>query len=360
MYPALAVLQTLDKADVQTLWVGGADGMEADLVSRAGVPFESIPAAGLHGVGLRRVPGNLWRLGGGLWAVRRILQRFRPDVLFFTGGYVAMPVALAARSIHPRPRVVLYVPDIEPALALKTLARFADHIALTTETSRQYFSATAPTTVTGYPIRPELTGWERPAARAHFGLSEDAPALLVFGGSLGARSINLAVQQHLPAILPAMQVLHITGQRDWEMMQAGMHTLPTDMQARYHMYPYLHGKEMGAALRAADLVLSRAGASSIGEFPYFGLPAILVPYPNAWRYQHVNATYLEQRGAACLLADAHLKNHLKDLVLELVRAPETLAAMRSAMQRLALPKAAENIGQLLIRPPSGQGATHYG
>lgn len=360
MYPALAVLQALKNPDLETLWVGGTGGMEAELVQQAGVPFESIPAAGLHGVGLRKLPGNLWRLSNGVLAARRILRRFRPQVLFFTGGYVAFPVALAARTLRPRPRVVLYVPDIEPALALKTLARFADQIMLTTEESRRFFPAHRPTMVTGYPIRAELTGWKRQAARAHFGLSDDAPVVLVFGGSLGARSINQALQQNLPALLPEVQVLHISGQRDWNAVQSAASALSADIRARYHCFPYLHGADMGAALAAADLVLSRAGASSIGEFPFFRLPSILVPYPHAWRYQQVNAAYLERHGAAQILPDADLMTALAPTILKLARAPEQLAAMRRALQDMAKPHAAQTIGQYLIQPPSGQGAKHYG
>ncbi len=361
MYPALAVLQHLmnEHPEVEPLWVGGAGGMEGDLVRRAGVPFESIPAAGVHGVGMRQLPGNLRRLGGGVLASRRILRRFRPQALFFTGGYVAVPMALAARSVRPRPRILLYVPDIEPGLALKTLARFADHIALTTPDSRTFFPRRARLTVTGYPIRPELTSWERSAARAHFGLQPETPVLLVFGGSQGARSINRALVRRLPDLLPEVQVLHISGQRDWEEVQAATRDLPPEQAARYRLHAYLHGEEMGAALAAADLTLSRAGASSIGEFPFFGLPAILVPYPYAWRYQQVNAAYLQRHGAAVILPDAELEARLASTVLTLARAPERLAAMRAAMQRLSTPQAARNIGQLLISPPRGQGAEHH-
>ncbi|RMF42777.1 MAG: undecaprenyldiphospho-muramoylpentapeptide beta-N-acetylglucosaminyltransferase [Anaerolineae bacterium] len=362
VYPALAVLHQLTNEcpDLQTLWVGGQGGMEEDLVQRAGVPFESVPAAGVHGVGLRQLPGNLGRLARGVLASRRILERFRPDALFFTGGYVAIPMALAARLVSPRPRVVLYVPDIEPGLALKVLARFADHIALTTEDSRAFFQGVrAHLSVTGYPIRPELRSWEREAARKHFGLHTDIPVLLVFGGSQGARSINQALGRHLPALLAELQVLHICGKRNLEEARQAAQTLSPELAQRYHLFDYLHGEEMGAALAAADLVLSRAGASCIGEFPYFGLPAILVPYPYAWRYQQVNAEYLERHQAAIVLPDADLQSRLADTVLTLARAPERLTAMRAAMSGLSTPQAAQNIGHLLISPPSGQGAKHH-
>lgn len=344
MYPALAVLQRLEDKVDEVLWVGGQGGMEEDLVRRAGVPFRAVPAAGVHGVGLRALPGNLGRLARGYLAARRLLAAFRPDVLFFTGGYVAVPVGLAGRRIP----TLLYVPDIEPGLALKTLARLADRIAVTAEASRAYFSPRAPVVVTGYPVRQDLLAWERPRARQALRLPPEARVLLVFGGSKGARSINRALLAHLPRLLEAgLYIVHISGQLDWPEVARARATLAAEQAARYRAYPYLH-EEMGAALAAADLVVSRAGASTLGEFPAFGLPAILVPYPHAWRYQQVNAEYLAQHGAALIVPDAALPQQLAETVLGLFAKPDRLAAMRQAMRRLAQPQAAERIAAQLL------------
>jgi UDP-N-acetylglucosamine--N-acetylmuramyl-(pentapeptide) pyrophosphoryl-undecaprenol N-acetylglucosamine transferase len=321
--------------------------MEADLVKRAGVPFEAIPAAGVHGVGLRSLPGNLRQLSRGFVASRRILANFQPDVLFFTGGYVAAPMAIAGRrwfskSVH----AVLYVPDLEPGLALKTLARFADRIAITVEESRPYFSRQHRVIVTGYPVRSELLLWDRPQAFRAMNLLNDLPVLLVFGGSTGAQSINRALLKALPELLKVTQIIHITGQRNWEDGTSVQNNLETTLAERYHPYPYLH-EEMGAALRAADLVVSRAGASSLGEYPAFGLPAVLVPYPYAWRYQQINAEYLAARGAAMILPDEVLADRLVPVVTDLITKPVNLAQMRAAMQALARPDAAEQIAAIL-------------
>ena len=171
--------------------------MEARLVERANVPFKTIPAAGVHGVGLKTLPGNLIRLVRGFFAARRILHEFKPEVLFFTGGYIAVPLALAGMRIP----TALYVPDIEPALALKTLARFADKIAVTAQDSFRYFSHRERLVLTGYPTRTDLTKWTRSDARRSLSLTGDAPVLLIYGGSRGARSINNAVLANLPALL---------------------------------------------------------------------------------------------------------------------------------------------------------------
>jgi UDP-N-acetylglucosamine--N-acetylmuramyl-(pentapeptide) pyrophosphoryl-undecaprenol N-acetylglucosamine transferase len=345
VYPALAILEALKMEDarLETLWVGGEGGMEARLVERVHVPFQAIPAAGVHGVSLRRLPGNAARLARGIAASRLILRSFRPDVLLFTGGYVAVPMALAGRRVP----TVLYVPDIEPGLALKTLALFADGIAVTTDESRQYF-ARGKAVVTGYPVRPDLAGWTRSKARKCLGLAAKGRVLLILGGSKGARSINRAVQANLPALLEMAEVVHITGDADWEALQAVSGDLPAWQASRYHAHPYLH-EEMGAALAAADLVISRAGASALGEYPLFGLPAILVPYPYAWRYQKVNAAYLQERGAALMIEDSHLQADLAGVVKGLLENPARLESMQDNMRALARPEAARQICRLVMQ-----------
>jgi len=343
VYPALAALQTLDGSH-DLLWVGGEGGIEASLVQRAGICFEAIPAAGVHGVGLKALPGNLWRVLRGIFAAHRILRSFKPDVLMFTGGYVAFPMAIAGMRIPS----LLYVPDIEPGLALKTIARFADRITVTGEASKQFFDKKADVVVTGYPTRADLSNWTREAARAHFALDDNLPTLLVFGGSKGARSINMALLNGLPYILKRAQVIHISGELDWPTVDEARKQLTPGQATRYRAFPYLHD-EMGAAFVVADLVVSRAGASALGEFPLFGLAAILVPYPYAWRYQKVNADYLADQGAALVMEDARLKDDLVTTVSALLDDPDRLLQMRARMKSLAQPDAAKSIAAQLLR-----------
>jgi UDP-N-acetylglucosamine--N-acetylmuramyl-(pentapeptide) pyrophosphoryl-undecaprenol N-acetylglucosamine transferase len=315
--------------------------MEADLVQREQIPYTDIPAAGVHGVGLRSLPRNLSQLWRGVLASRRILKEFKPDVILFTGGYVAAPMAVAARSIP----TLLYVPDIEPGLALKFLASRATCIALTAEESRTYFSSKARVKVTGYPTRPNLTHWDAATGRKELGLQDNRPTLLVFGGSKGARSINRAVAAILPELLSQVQIVHITGKLDWDEMQTCKTGLAADLSEHYHIYPYLH--EMGVALASADLAVSRAGASSLGEYPLFGLPAILAPYPYAWRYQKVNADHLVKNGAALLLDDEKLTTDLLATVQSLFADRTRLTAMSAAMRSLATPQAAQELADLV-------------
>jgi UDP-N-acetylglucosamine--N-acetylmuramyl-(pentapeptide) pyrophosphoryl-undecaprenol N-acetylglucosamine transferase len=342
VYPALAVHSALmgKIPTLDALWVGGEGGMEQPLVKRQGIPFKAIPAAGVHGVGIAALPRNLVTITRGTFAARRILSDFKPDVMFFTGGYVAVPMALAAHSIPS----LLYVPDLEPGMALKSLAGMANIITVTTTESQKFFNKKV--YETGYPVRKELALWDRQTALRHLGIANGSPVLLVFGGSKGAHSINVAVLNNLKALLEKFELVHISGEQDWELVQQAGAQLSAESAARYHAMPYLH--EMGAALAAADLVVSRAGASTLGEYPLFGLPAVLVPYPHAWRYQKVNADYLSRRGAAIILTNERLNEELLPTLSVLLDNPNKLKAMRAAMFQLSHPHAAEKIATALI------------
>jgi len=182
--------------------------------------------------------------------------------------------------------------------------------------------------------------------REWFGIAEDEKVLLVFGGSKGAHSINQAVWSVLEGLLTNLHVIHVTGQADWPLVDACRNQLPGEWLSRYHVFPYLH-EEMGAALAAADLAVCRAGASTLGELPHFGLPAILVPYPYAWRYQKVNADYLASRGAAVVVENDRLADELLPTVSQLMGDENQMKAMHKAMLDLAQPHAAEKIADLL-------------
>ena len=322
--------------------------MEADLVKRTGISFTAIPAGQVHGVGLRALIG-IFQLARGLFAARKIIRVFKPDALLLTGGFVAVPAALAGRRLP----TLVCVPDIEPGLALRLVSRLADHIAVPVEDSKAYFPTVKNIHVTGYPTRPDLTAWEPAQAYREFGLSPDKPTLLVTGGSRGARSINQAVTNALPDLLDDMQIIHITGTLTWQEEEAKRQTLPPRLAASYRAFDYLH-EQMGAALTIADLVVTRAGASILGDLPAFSLPAVLVPYPHAWRYQKVNADYLAQQSAAVVLKDEDLGDELSATIQDLMHNKFKLSQMKSAMQSLARPEAASIIAGILKQAASPQ------
>jgi len=170
---------------------------------------------------------------------------------------------------------------------------------------------------------------------------------LILGGSKGARSINQAVQRSLHQLLDMAEIIHITGSLDFAAAEHSRDQLDPDQKANYHLFSYLH--EMGAALAAADLAISRSGASTLGEYPQFGLPAVLIPYPYTWRYQKVNADYLENHGAAVILEDSALEEQLFPLVRTLLNDPQRLKNMKIAAQSLSKPDAAVEIAAIMIQ-----------
>jgi UDP-N-acetylglucosamine--N-acetylmuramyl-(pentapeptide) pyrophosphoryl-undecaprenol N-acetylglucosamine transferase len=292
---------------------------------------------------------SLWILRKGYQHSIRLIQTYQPDVLFVTGGYVCVPVTLAAsRANLP---VLIYLPDIEPGLAIKFLARYARRVAVSVMESKQFFRPNQ-TVVTGYPVRSELVASaddlsSRTNARRQLGFLDELPLLLIFGGSRGARSINRAVAGEIQDYLAVGQLLHITGPLDFDSVQARWAELPAQLQARYQVKSYLHD-EMVTALLAADLVVSRAGASVLGEFPVAGLPAVLVPYPYAGAHQALNANYLARHGAAEVINDADLARDLKNTVIRLLTNPEKLQIMRTACQRIAVPEAADRLANEIL------------
>lgn len=326
--------------------------MEADLVSRFNLPYSEISTAGVHGVGLWALPGNLVKLLRGFFESTRILRNFKPDVLLFTGGYVAVPMAIAGAKV----KTLLYVPDIEPGMALKALARYADVIALTDEKSKEFFNKKKRMVVTGYPTRSEMTIVPREKALQQFDLVDDLPVLLVIGGSKGAHTLNQAVFDNLVDLLQQVQVLHSTGRLDWDLAQEKKRSLKTPLSSRYHPYPFLY-EEISSAFSCASLALSRAGASTLGEFPLYGLPVILVPYPYAWHYQKVNADHLVKQGAAVIVENADLSGKLNTTISDILADDRKLASMRERMHALAAPDAAARIADLLIEisDKKGQG-----
>ena len=343
MYPALAVLQAIEDKVDETLWVGGEGGMEFELINRLAIPFSSIPAAGIHGVGLKSLPSNLWKLFQGIFASQKLLKQFKPDAILYTGGYVAAPMAIAALK-YPS---VLYVPDLEPGLALKFLSKFASIIALNSQKSFEYFRNTKKCVVTGYPTRKDLIPSPKEVAMKKFRFSVEKPVVFFFGGSKGARSINRAILHFLPRLLLKAQVIHMTGQLDWNEVLENSNKLDPQLLENYRIFPYLH-EEMSDAFSASDLVISRAGASTLGELPLFGTPAILIPYPYAWRYQKVNAKYLVDQKAALMVNDENLEKELYALIETLLSDSQKLSDMKNAMKKLNTPDAAIKIGEHIL------------
>jgi UDP-N-acetylglucosamine--N-acetylmuramyl-(pentapeptide) pyrophosphoryl-undecaprenol N-acetylglucosamine transferase len=328
-------------------YFGEAGGIEEELARTAGIPFQAVATGQIRGRSPVQRVRSLARMIQGVRQCGDLMRRQRPDAVFITGGYVTVPLAWAAWRAHVP--VLIYLPDLEPGLAIRWMSRLATRVAVSFPEVAHFFGSKA--VVTGYPVRAELVSRERNAARQALGLQSgphDPPVLLVFGGSRGARSINQALVAALPQLLEHAQVVHVSGQLDWPWVAEAAGKLPAEVRGRYHAYPYLHG-EMLDALAAADLAVARAGASTLGEFPVVGLPSVLVPYPYAGQHQHINADYLASRGAAVIVEDQDLGARLAPAVSGLLQAPERREQMARAARALARPDAAANIARLLYQ-----------
>ncbi len=350
VYPALSILSALRRLvserageELAVLYVGSRGGLEEGIVGRAGLPFRTVPAGAVVGRSPWAVAANLGRTLVGVVAALRHIAAFRPQLVLATGGYVCVPLVLAAWLA--RVPSLIFLPDVTPGLAVRSLARFATRIAVTCEETKRYLPV-GKTVATGYPVRPELFTTDRAAARRRLGLANGLPVLLVLGGSRGARSINLAIRDALPQLLRVCQVVHVAGQSDESHLRRSTGNLPEELRSRYKLYAYLH-EEMPSALAAADVIVSRAGASVMGEYPAVGAASVLVPYPYAGAHQRLNAAQLVAKGAAVQLDDAALAGGvLAKTICELLADQPRLEAMRAAARRLARPQAGTAIADL--------------
>lgn len=307
------------------------------------IAIDEIHAGPLNGVNPLRALTSLVKMTMGVMQSFKLINQYQPQSILLTGGWANVPLAIGAWL--RRTPVAVYLPDIEPGRTIQLLRLFAKKVAITVDESAKYFRD-GQTVVTGYPLRDSLLQANRESAIAHFGLDPNRKTLLVFGGSRGARSINIAIGNILPDLLKEnLQIVHVTGSVDWARMQEQSADLPD--KTHYHCFEYLHD-DMGLAFAAADLVICRSGASTLGELPAFGLPAILVPYPYAWRYQKTNADYLADRGAAIRLDDEKMDQELLPLLQDLLGQAHKLEMMQKSALSLAQHNGAANIAQLLI------------
>lgn len=352
MYPSLSVAADLQRdAETRVLYVGRAEGIEKELSDRAQIPFQAVEIGAIRGMGIFAAASNLSRLFRAISRVRSIIRDFQPNAIFATGGYVSAP-AIWAGALERIPSV-LYLPDLEPGWAIRATAPWATRIAVSFPEVKKFF-ARGKVLVTGYPVRSRFFSTDRAKAREHFQLDPDARVITVFGGSRGARRINEAVVKNLGHLTRLVQLVLITGKDDESWMKDQVQQL--SLRSHVRVFGYLD-EEFVDALAAADVVVSRAGAATLGEFPALGLPAILVPYPYAGKHQKQNARFLVERGAAIEIDNDLLADALVPAVKKLFDEPDALSGMRDASRKLAVPNAAANIVALLkaIAIPSGAG-----
>lgn len=349
--PGLAVAALLERRRLRHAWIGSRSGVEARLVSERGIAYFAIPTGKLRRYwALENLTDLTLNVPLGVAAAWRLLGRLRPRVVFATGGFVALPVVLAAQL--RRVPVVIHEQTAVPGLANRIAARFARRIALTFPDAAGRFPS-ARTVLTGNPLRLELRGVPRGEAIAKLGLDPALPLLYVTGGAQGAQRINRTVGEILAPLVARAQLLHqcgdnpATGDRWW--LEERRDALPSALARRYTVVPYV-GADLGAVYAAAALVIGRAGAGTVNECCHLGLPAIYVPLPGArGDEQLANARTVERLGGSVVLPQSDLTpGRLLALVQDLLDDPARLKAMGDRARALAVPDAAERILTLLL------------
>jgi UDP-N-acetylglucosamine--N-acetylmuramyl-(pentapeptide) pyrophosphoryl-undecaprenol N-acetylglucosamine transferase len=323
--------------------MGGRRGLEAGLVPPSGIPLSRLLVRSLRSGG-RDVHAVLdpLRLAASVPQAAWRFLRHRPDALFTTGGYVAIPAMLAARLLGIP--IVLWDGNVVPGRSVRATARLAGAVAVTDPRTCAALAARR-CYETGTPIRDPRT-IDHEAAREQLGVAPRERLLLIFGGSQAVRRFNGAVAEALPRLVERCAVLHVTGEEGYADALAARERLPEERRGRYRPVPFL-GEEMTAALASADLVVGRAGASTLAECAAFAVPLVCVPYPHAGGHQRANAEAYAATGAARLVEDAAFDAATLLEASRLLEDPAAHLAMSAAARAEGRPGAADAVAALV-------------
>ncbi len=354
IYPAITIAREFMRRDPQTeiLFIGGKRGMEAELVPKEGFRLITLQLEGIP----RRISFKVFKSLGlafkGIGETYKIMKEFRPDLVIGTGGYVCGPAVMTAYLMGIP--TAIQEQNAFPGLTNRLLGKVVKRVFLAYSEAGKYFNAKK-VRVYGNPIRTtEFQEVSRLAAERKMGIQPDKLNLLVFGGSQSARRINQCLLDILAKILREftnLQVIMMTGTKDYESIQAKVKeiNIPQDHRARLFLTPYFY--KIADAYSVSDLILARAGAISLAEITYFGIPALLIPYPFATNnHQEFNARVLEKGNAAQVLLEKDLTsktlwNHLEVLLKDAGERRK----MASASKSLGKPNATQDIVNELLK-----------
>jgi UDP-N-acetylglucosamine--N-acetylmuramyl-(pentapeptide) pyrophosphoryl-undecaprenol N-acetylglucosamine transferase len=331
LFPGLAVAECAAGADARSVvFIGSAFGIEARVIPRTRFAFHPLAIRGLRGRGWRGAVQLAWQLPAAVLRAWRLLGAIRPDVVVGVGGYASAPVVLAAWA--RRVPSVLLEQNAHPGIANRALARLARRVCTTFAEANRYFPAHK-VVRTGNPVRP----FSAAAGAVHPGFT-----VFVFGGSQGAHHLNEAMTDAAPALrdaVPGLRIIHQTGAADCASVRERYAALGLAADVREFI------DDMGAAYAAADVVVCRAGATTVAELTVLGKPAILVPYPYAADdHQRANASVLAAHEAGVLMLDRELSGpRLAEAISALARDPVRRQAMAAAARTLGVPDAAARV-----------------
>lgn len=347
IFPAIAIANAVKGSDPDTrfLFVGAEGKMEMEKVPAAGYEIVGLPIRGFRRGALLKNVGLPWRLMRSMWKARRIVRTFKPHVAVGVGGYASGPVLAAAQRAGVP--TLIQEQNSHAGATNRMLAKRADVICVAYPGMERYFPKEK-VKLTGNPVRQDMVrlAGKRPRGIEHFGLRDDAPVVLVTGGSLGARGINHGVAAALGKWRAhGVQLIWQTGT---PYHAKALEDVKEAGYADAHVHEFIN--RMDLAYAVADLVVARAGAISVSELCLTHLPSILVPLPTAAEdHQTSNALALSGRGAAVLLKDAETTAKLGDEVLRLIDDPEARRKLSDAMGMLGMDNAAEAIAAEVVR-----------
>jgi UDP-N-acetylglucosamine--N-acetylmuramyl-(pentapeptide) pyrophosphoryl-undecaprenol N-acetylglucosamine transferase len=349
LFPALAIAQELrrQKPAAEILFLGSDRGLEKRVVPREGFAFASVPIRGWSRKASWQAFVFPWFLLRALWRSLLILRRFRPAVVVGTGGYVSGP-ALFLATLMGIPSLIQEQNSL-PGITTRILSPRVDQVHLSFPRSCRYFRKKRHLKVSGNPLRLGLSRLDREKAWKTYGFAPHRKTVLVMGGSQGAHSINMAVAQGFDSLVSEdVQLIWQTGKGDFDQI----HLQFADRGPKTVVADFI--QNMGSAYGAADVVVCRAGATTVAEITACGLPAIFVPYPFATDdHQRINAQVLVTAGAAEMVLNGELKgDKLIALLLALLRDDRRLKEMARKSRMLGRPDAAQNLA-LAIRELAG-------
>lgn len=343
LFPALAIADEISRLQPKAkfLFLGTKGKIEARVVPERGYPFETIWISGFH---RRLTVENLLfpvKVLVSLFQSFFVIQRFQPDVIVGTGGYVCGPI-LYAGSLLGVPTVI-HESNSFPGVTTRLLAKRATKVFIAFDEVRHWLRRTDHVVLIGTPTRDSLGTASREEASKFFHIAPDKKTLLVFGGSLGAASINDAVLESLDGLKAAgVQLVWQTGRSDYERIKNALGSKMVDWLGAFI-------DKMEYAFGAADLVVCRSGASTVAEITRVGKPAVVVPYPlSAGDHQTHNAKALDDAGAGVMIVDKDVRKSLKETVLRLMKDEQRLKKMSEASLRLGKPGAGREIAKTIL------------
>jgi len=347
IYPALAILKQIkqEEPDSTFLYVGSASGLEADIVPKSDIPFESIEVSGFKRKLSFDNVKTIYRFIKSVLDSKKIIKKFKPDVVIGTGGYVCGPVVFAAaRANIP---TLIHEQNVIPGLTNKFLSRYSSAIAVSFEGSADFFKHNN-IHITGNPRATEVSEASRNEGRKALSLPFTKKIILIVGGSRGAKAINLAFLHMLDRLneLSDCHFVYVTGEIHYEDIKKEVEkrAINTD---QITIKPFIYN--MPDVLAATDIIINRAGASFLSEITSLGIPSILIPSPYVTNnHQEKNARWLEKNGASKVILEKELTaDRLFETLSDLINNHEQLEKMRIASKNLGHPLASQHIYQLI-------------